>query len=80
MEHFFLEFKWTPTLRRTQESNYWGGADVDHTQTIGRDTVKLLGRYISPSPPGFDTPAPPSMFQSFFDKTYIQRVSTSDQI
>ena len=29
-----------------------GGADVDRTQTIGGDTVKLLGRYI---PPGFGT-------------------------
>ena len=44
MEHFFSpEFKWTPTLRCTPESNYWGDADVDHTQTIGGDTVKLLG-------------------------------------
>ena len=32
-----------------------GYADVDHTQTIGGDTVKLLGD-ISPSLPGFGTP------------------------
>ena len=57
MEHFFPEFKWTPSLRCTPESNYWGDADVDHTQTIGGDTVKLLGGYIPPSPPGFGTPA-----------------------
>ena len=30
-----------------------GDADVDHTQTIGGDTVKLLGGYI---PPGFRHP------------------------
>ena len=24
-------------------SNYWGDADVDHSQTIGGDTAKLLG-------------------------------------
>ena len=54
---FFPEFKWTPTLRCTPEPNYWGDANVDHTQTIGGDTVKLLeGGYIFPSPPGFGTP------------------------
>ena len=30
-----------------------GDEDVDHTQTIGGDTVKLLGGYI---PPGFRHP------------------------
>ena len=36
-----------------------GDADVDHTQTIGGDTVKLLGGYIPPSSfPGFGTPGP----------------------
>ena len=49
---FFPEFKWTPTLRCTPELNYWGDADVNHTQTIGGDTVKLMGGYI---PPGFGT-------------------------
>ena len=34
-----------------------GDADVDHTQIIGGDTVKLLGGYILPSLPGFGTPA-----------------------
>ena len=56
MEHFFPGFKWTPTLRCTPESNYWGDADVDHTQTIGADTVKLLGGYILRIPPGFRHP------------------------
>ena len=45
---FFLEFKWSPTLRCTPESNYWGDADVGHTQTIGGDTVKLLGGIYPP--------------------------------
>ena len=29
-------------------SNYWGDADVDHSQTIGGDTAKLLRGYIPP--------------------------------
>ena len=34
-----------------------GDADVDHTQTIGADSVKLLGRIYPQSPlPGFGTP------------------------
>ena len=48
----------TCTLRCTPESIYWGGgdADVDHTQTIGGDTAKLLGGIYSPiPPPGFGT-------------------------
>ena len=35
-------------------SNYWGDADVDHSQTIGGETAKLLGGCI---PPGFGTHA-----------------------
>ena len=31
-------------------SNSWGDADVDHFQTIGGDTAKLLGGYIPSSP------------------------------
>ena len=34
----------------------WGDADVDHTQTIGGNTAKLLGRYIPSHPPHFGTP------------------------
>ena len=52
MEHiFFPKFKWTPTLRCTSESNYCGGAYVDHTQTTRGDKVKLLGDI----PHGFGT-------------------------
>ena len=29
-------------------SNYWGDADVDHSQTIGGDTAKLLGEIYPP--------------------------------
>ena len=38
---FFPEFKWITSLRCTPEWKYCeGDADVDHTQTIGGDTVK----------------------------------------
>ena len=33
-----------------------GDADVDHTQTIEGDTVKLLWEKYPPIPPGFGTP------------------------
>ena len=33
-----------------------GDADVDQSQIIGEDAVKLFGEYIPPSPPGFGTP------------------------
>ena len=49
----FPQFKWRAALRCTPDSNYWGDADVDHTQIIGEETVKLLGGYI---PPDFCTP------------------------
>ena len=51
---FFPDFEWTPTLKCTSESNYWGNADVDHTQTIGRIQSNYWGGYISL---GFGTPA-----------------------
>ena len=34
----------------------WGDGDVDHTQTIGGDTVKVLGGIYPAIPPGFGTP------------------------
>ena len=34
-----------------------GDADVDHSQTIRRDTAKLLGGFIPHPPPCFGTPA-----------------------
>ena len=33
-----------------------GDADVDHNQTIGGDTIKLLGGIYPPIPPGFRHP------------------------
>ena len=57
-EHFFpsnLSGHLRSTLICTPESNYWGDADVDHTQTIWGDTVKLLGGYI-PHPPRVSAP------------------------
>ena len=56
MEHFFPEFKSRPALRCTPKSNYWGDADVDHTQIIGEDTVKLLEGIYPPIPPAFRLP------------------------
>ena len=62
MKKIFAKFQWRPALRcSTPESNYWGDADVDHTQIIGGDSVKLLGGYIPhppppPPPPGFRHP------------------------
>ena len=51
MEHFFPPNS-SGHLRSDahQRLIIGGDADVDHTQTIGVDTVKLLGWYI---PPGF---------------------------
>ena len=52
IEHFF-----SPNFRSdvipVPIKNIAGDADVDHSQTIGGDTAKLLGGYI---PPGFGTP------------------------
>ena len=48
-------------------------ADVDHTQIIGGDTVKLLGEYIPPSPPGFGTPARRTNYFSSRKRTYTPK-------
>ena len=40
---------------QTRVNFFAGDADVDHTQIIEGDTVKLLGGYIPPSPPSFGT-------------------------
>ena len=45
-----------PTDATAPESNYWRDADVDHTQTIGGDIVKLLGGIYPPIPLGFRHP------------------------
>ena len=50
---FFPKF----TLSCTPIQLIGGNADVDHSQTIGGDTAKLLGGYIPPVPPGFGTTA-----------------------
>ena len=39
----------------TPESNYWGDANVDHTQIIGGMQSNYWGGYSPPSPPGFVT-------------------------
>ena len=57
MEHFFSPISSGHLLSNAQQSQIIGGeADVDHTQTIGGNTAKLLGGY-TPIPPGFGTPA-----------------------
>ena len=55
MEHFFPRIQVDTYPQMHTRVKLLGDADVDHTQTIGGDTVKLLGGYI-PSPPGFGTP------------------------
>ena len=55
MEHFFPPISGGHPRSNAYQSQIIGGdADVDHTQTIVGDTVKLLGG-IYPSP-GFSTP------------------------
>ena len=52
---FSPEFKWTPTLRCTPESNYWGGCRCKPYLNYWGDTVKLLGGYTT-HPPRFRHP------------------------
>ena len=55
MEHFFPRIQvYTYAQIHTRVKLLGGDADIDHTQIIGGDTVKLLGDI---SPPGFGTPA-----------------------
>ena len=42
------EIKWTPTLRCTQESNYWGGCRYTPHSTQTTHTAKLLGGIYPP--------------------------------
>ena len=52
MKHFFAQIQVdTFAEMHTSVKLLGGDADVDHTQTIVGDTVKLLGGYIPPSPP-----------------------------
>ena len=53
IEHFFRQIY---TLRSTPIQIIGGDADVDHSQTIGRDTAKLLGEIYPPIPPLFRHP------------------------
>ena len=57
MEHFFSPNSSTDLRSDAHQSQIIGGdADEDHTQIVGGYTIKLLGGYIAPSPPGFGTP------------------------
>ena len=52
MERFFPRNSGGELRSDAHQSQIIGGnADVDHSQIIGGDTVKLLGGYIPPSPP-----------------------------
>ena len=54
MEHFFSPNSGGDLRSDAHQSQIIGGyADVDHTQIIGGDTIKLLWGYI---PPGFRHP------------------------
>ena len=59
MEHFFSPSSSEHLRSDAHQSQVIGGgcriADVDRTQTIGRDTAKLLGE-ISPHPPRVSAP------------------------
>ena len=59
MEHFFPPNLSGDLRSDAHKSQIIGReADVDHTQIIGRDTVKIFGKCIPPfPPPGFGTPA-----------------------
>ena len=61
----FPEFKWTPALRCTPESNYCRECRCRPTQAIGGDTIKLWEGYIPPHPPptGFRHPCSKGHFR-----------------
>ena len=67
MEHFLSPISSGHVRSDAHQSQIIGGyADVDHTQTIGWDTVKLLGAIYPPYPPRVSAPlivkcAPPSL-------------------
>ena len=53
---FFPDFKWTPTLRCTPESNYWGRCrSRPYSNYWGGNIVKLLKDISPPIPLGFGT-------------------------
>ena len=84
MEHFFSPNSSGGLRSDTDQSQIIGGnADVDNTQIIEGDTVKLLGGYISPSSPGFGTPvcvSCPNTTYAALPMTFgIEQVSTSGQ-
>ena len=57
MEHFFSPISSGHLRSDAHQSQSIGAdADLDHIQTIGWDTVKLLKDILPPSPSGFGTP------------------------
>ena len=56
--NFFPEFKWTPTLRCTPKSNYWGGCRCrPYSNHWGGGYSQIIGKIYPPSPPRFGNPA-----------------------
>ena len=75
MEDFFPRFQGeTCAQMQTRVKLLEGDADVDHTQTIGRDTVKLLGDI---SPQGFGTPVyhTRNLFTWGFTMVFIKKLT-----
>ena len=72
MEHFFSPNSSRDLRSDAHQSQIIGGdADVDHTQIIGGDNVKLLGRIYPPITPGFGTPASEGTHHSALDFLYV---------
>ena len=80
MEHFFPQIQvdtYTQIHIRVKLLGGGGGdADVDHSQTIGGDAVKLLRGYISP---GFRHPCLNLLLQSLMP-VVLARLRTDSQI
>ena len=67
MEHLFSSNSGTDLRSDAHQNQIIGGdGDEDHTQIVGGDTVKLLGGYIPPSPPGFGTTGGKKWNQQFY--------------
>ena len=74
MEHFFSPNSSRDLRSDAHQSQIIGGdTNEDHTQIVGGDTVKLLGGFIPPFPPGFGTPDGTS---KFWHMMYLSHIFT----
>ena len=53
---FFPKFKWTPTLRCTPESNYWGGCRCWPYSSYWGGYSQIIGGINPPNPPRVSAP------------------------